>query len=89
MRNAMHILAFVGTRPEWIKLWPVVMELRATSWAKCSVAITNEQAELVSRMESDLPLSAQLIADKPNTEGSSFCDLLSYEFIVSAIKCSN
>jgi UDP-N-acetylglucosamine 2-epimerase (non-hydrolysing) len=38
----------IGTRPEVIKLAPVVKALQATSWARCRVVLTGQHCELVA-----------------------------------------
>jgi UDP-N-acetylglucosamine 2-epimerase (non-hydrolysing) len=44
------ILCVIGTRPEAIKMAPVVMALRARPWARCRVLLTGQHRELVDQM---------------------------------------
>jgi UDP-N-acetylglucosamine 2-epimerase (non-hydrolysing) len=44
-----RILVVIGTRPEAVKLAPVVRALRAASWAACRVLVTAQHRELLDR----------------------------------------
>ena len=41
------IVCVIGTRPEAIKMAPVINALEATSWARCRVLLTGQHRELV------------------------------------------
>jgi UDP-N-acetylglucosamine 2-epimerase (non-hydrolysing) len=45
-----RILCLVGTRPESIKMAPVIRKLRTQSWAKVTVISTGQHGELVSQI---------------------------------------
>ncbi len=44
-----RILVVIGTRPEAVKLAPVVRALRAAPWAECRVLATAQHRELLDR----------------------------------------
>jgi UDP-N-acetylglucosamine 2-epimerase (non-hydrolysing) len=44
------ILCTIGTRPEAIKMAPVIRALRAAAWARCRVLLTAQHRELVDPM---------------------------------------
>lgn len=44
------VVCVIGTRPEAIKMAPVVRALRATSWADCRILFTAQHRELVDQM---------------------------------------
>ncbi|MAL09160.1 MAG: UDP-N-acetylglucosamine 2-epimerase (non-hydrolyzing) [Maricaulis sp.] len=44
-----HVLAVVGTRPEAIKMAPLIRELKQQSWVKCTVALTAQHRDLLDR----------------------------------------
>src|SRR5262249_3394873 len=44
------ILCTVGTRPEAIKMAPVIRALRAAPWARCRVLLTAQHRDLVDPM---------------------------------------
>ena len=47
------LLVIIGTRPEAIKLAPLVAAIERSSWAECEVVLTGQHKELVE------PLVAQ------------------------------
>jgi UDP-N-acetylglucosamine 2-epimerase (non-hydrolysing) len=57
------ILCVIGTRPEAIKMAPLVKSLQARPWARCRVLLTGQHRELVDQMltffaiESDIDLA--------------------------------
>ena len=57
------IVCTIGTRPEAIKMAPVVLALEQAPWARCRVVLTGQHRELVDRVldewgiESDLDLN--------------------------------
>ena len=44
------IVCVIGTRPEAIKMAPVINALEATSWARCRVLLTGQHRELVDEL---------------------------------------
>src|SRR6516164_8264163 len=44
------ILCTIGTRPEAIKMAPVIKAFQATPWARCRVLFTAQHRELVDQM---------------------------------------
>jgi UDP-N-acetylglucosamine 2-epimerase (non-hydrolysing) len=44
------VVCTIGTRPEAIKLAPLVKALQATSWARCRVLLTGQHRELVDQV---------------------------------------
>jgi UDP-N-acetylglucosamine 2-epimerase (non-hydrolysing) len=42
-----NIIVVVGTRPEAIKLAPVIQEIQRSAWAKCQVVLTGQHRDLV------------------------------------------
>lgn len=44
------ILCVVGTRPEVIKMIPVIKALQAAPWANCRIVVTAQQRELLDQM---------------------------------------
>ena len=43
------IVCTIGTRPEAIKMAPLVRALRQAPWARCRVVLTGQHRELVKR----------------------------------------
>jgi UDP-N-acetylglucosamine 2-epimerase len=41
------LLVIIGTRPEAIKLAPVVAAIERSSWAQCEVVLTGQHKELI------------------------------------------
>ncbi|MBX3463928.1 MAG: UDP-N-acetylglucosamine 2-epimerase (non-hydrolyzing) [Planctomycetes bacterium] len=66
-----RILVVIGTRPEAVKLAPVVRELRQADWADCRVLVTAQHRELLDRtlaffgVEPDLDLDLMRPAQSP------------------------
>jgi UDP-N-acetylglucosamine 2-epimerase (non-hydrolysing) len=50
MKNKHTIVCIIGTRPEAIKMAPVIRALRATSWAHCVVVATGQHRSLLDQM---------------------------------------
>jgi UDP-N-acetylglucosamine 2-epimerase (non-hydrolysing) len=48
--QAKHILCLVGTRPESIKMAPVIRALKQTEWARVTVVSTGQHRELVHQI---------------------------------------
>ena len=44
------IVCVIGTRPEAIKMAPVIKALEATPWARCRVLLTGQHRELVDEL---------------------------------------
>lgn len=49
MNKRRHIVCVVGTRPEAIKLMPVIRVLRASAWARCTVVTTAQHRGLLDQ----------------------------------------
>ena len=47
MNDVIHVLCVIGTRPEAIKMAPVIAALRREPWARCTVAVTAQHRELL------------------------------------------
>jgi UDP-N-acetylglucosamine 2-epimerase (non-hydrolysing) len=45
------ILCTIGTRPEAIKMAPVIKAFQAAPWARCRVLFTAQHRELVDQIE--------------------------------------
>lgn len=50
MSTKRTIVCIIGTRPEAIKMAPVVATLRATEWARCVVVVTAQHRDLLDQM---------------------------------------
>ena len=50
MKNKRNMLCILGTRPEAIKLAPVVRALETSSWARCVVVATAQHRNLLDQM---------------------------------------
>jgi len=50
MKNKHTIACVIGTRPEAIKMAPVIRAIRATSWAHCVVVVTGQHRSLLDQM---------------------------------------
>lgn len=46
----MNVVCIIGTRPEAIKMAPVVAALRATDWARCIVVATAQHRDMLDQM---------------------------------------
>lgn len=57
MSSQRSIVCVIGTRPEAIKMAPVVAALRATSWARCVVVATAQHRDLLDQMLGRLGVS--------------------------------
>lgn len=57
---AVHLLVVVGTRPEAIKLAPVVRALRATAWARVTVVDTGQHDALTGQALASVGLTADV-----------------------------
>jgi UDP-N-acetylglucosamine 2-epimerase (non-hydrolysing) len=62
------ILCAIGTRPEAIKMAPVINEFKAAPWARCRVLFTAQHRELVDRMLEFFAIDPDLDLDimRPN-----------------------
>lgn len=50
MKSAKHIVCIVGTRPEGIKMAPVIQSLRRENWARVTVLATAQHRDLLDRV---------------------------------------
>lgn len=50
MKNRNTIICVIGTRPEAIKMAPVIRALQATTWARCIVVATAQHRDLLDQM---------------------------------------
>lgn len=50
MKHQQTIICIIGTRPEAIKMAPVIRALRATDWARCVVVATAQHRGLLDQM---------------------------------------
>jgi UDP-N-acetylglucosamine 2-epimerase (non-hydrolysing) len=57
------ILCVVGTRPEAIKMAPVILELRGEAWARTTLLVTGQHRELLRGALSDFALSPDIDFD--------------------------
>jgi UDP-N-acetylglucosamine 2-epimerase (non-hydrolysing) len=66
--NAKHIVAFMGTRPEAIKLAPVVAALRRATGLRCTVVATGQHAEMFRQVTDQfgIGVDADLDVMRPN-----------------------
>lgn len=66
--NKKHIIAFMGTRPEAIKLAPVVTALRASADFDCSVVATGQHKEMFRQVTDQfgITVDADLDVMRPN-----------------------
>lgn len=64
----MRVAAVLGTRPEVIKLAPVVAELRRTSRAQCTVVSTGQHREMLHQMLEQFELMADVDLDLMSPE---------------------
>ncbi|MFP5446129.1 MAG: UDP-N-acetylglucosamine 2-epimerase, partial [Betaproteobacteria bacterium] len=62
------IICVVGTRPEAIKMAPLIIALRNTHWASVRIVSTGQHPFLVEKMLSNFSLTPDLICEvmKPN-----------------------
>ena len=49
MQKKIQIVCLIGTRPEAIKMAPVISRLRATTWANCLVVVTAQHRDLLDQ----------------------------------------
>lgn len=70
------ILCCVGTRPEVIKMAPVIRALRRSSWARCRVLATAQHRELLDQMLAFFDLAADVDLDMM-TENQTLPELTS------------
>ncbi len=64
----MRVVAVLGTRPEVIKLAPVVAELRRNRGAECIVVATGQHRELLDQMLAQFELQADIDLDVMSPE---------------------
>lgn len=50
MKGVKTIICMIGTRPEVIKMVPVIRALKASTWAKCVVVVTAQHRKLLDQM---------------------------------------
>lgn len=74
--NRTHITCVIGTRPEAIKMAPVIKALRNTDWAKCSVVATAQHRGLLDQTLAQFGIVPDMDLDLM-TEGQSMVDLTS------------
>src|SRR4051794_30647828 len=55
-----HIVVFVGTRPEGIKMAPVVQSLRKADGFRCTLVSTGQHREMLHRALADFGLEADI-----------------------------
>ncbi len=58
-----HVVCVIGTRPEAIKMAPVIAALRAESWVRCTVAVTAQHRELLDTALDVFGLKADIDLD--------------------------
>src|SRR6267378_3719590 len=58
MPRKRNVVLVAGTRPEMIKLWPVVRQLQKTSWIQITLINTGQQRELSLQAARSLRLKA-------------------------------
>jgi UDP-N-acetylglucosamine 2-epimerase (non-hydrolysing) len=75
-RRTMKILAIFGTRPEAIKMAPVIAALRDSGWAKCQVIATAQHRGLLDQILAHFEIVPDVDLDLM-TEGQSMVDLSS------------
>ncbi len=63
MAGTKHIVAVVGTRPEAIKMAPIVRALRATDWARCTLLVTAQHRALLDSALAPFDLKADVDLD--------------------------
>lgn len=68
MKHVKKILVVIGTRPEAIKLAPVVHALEACGWAECEVLLTGQHRDLIEPIVKhfNLKVAHDLEAMQPN-----------------------
>jgi UDP-N-acetylglucosamine 2-epimerase (non-hydrolysing) len=71
-----RIACVVGTRPEAIKLAPVILALRASDWASCQVVATAQHRGLLDQILQQFEIVPDLDLDLM-TAGQSMVDLTS------------
>jgi UDP-N-acetylglucosamine 2-epimerase (non-hydrolysing) len=74
--RAATILCTIGTRPEAIKMAPVIRALRAAPWARCRVLLTAQHRELVDPMLAFFGIEPDIDLDLMRP-GQSLVDLTS------------
>jgi len=62
-RPTRTVVCAIGTRPEAIKMAPVVRALRATGWADCRVLVTGQHRELVDGMLAEFGIAPDVDLD--------------------------
>ena len=63
MSDVIHVLCVIGTRPEAIKMAPVIAALRREPWARCTVAVTAQHRELLDAALGVFGLKADIDLD--------------------------
>jgi UDP-N-acetylglucosamine 2-epimerase len=74
----MHVLVFAGTRPEAIKVAPVVMELRSRLGVRTTLCSTGQHKEMLLQAFADFGVSPDCVLDimQPNQSLSSLTSRL-------------
>jgi UDP-N-acetylglucosamine 2-epimerase (non-hydrolysing) len=62
-RGRKTVVCVIGTRPEAIKMAPVVRALRAAPWARCRVVLTGQHRELADAMLAFFGITADVDLD--------------------------
>ena len=57
------VLCIVGTRPEGIKMAPVIREFRSAGWAECIVVSTGQHREILAQTLNDFGVSIDIDLD--------------------------
>ena len=63
MSVLIHVVCVIGTRPEAIKMAPVISALRRESWVRCTVAVTAQHRELLDTALGVFGLKADIDLD--------------------------
>lgn len=63
MNAVIHVVCVIGTRPEAIKMAPVIAALRQESWVRCTVAVTAQHRELLDTALGVFGLKADIDLD--------------------------
>lgn len=74
MDGAIGIACVVGTRPEAIKMAPVILQLQQSSWARCHVIATAQHRGLLDQALAPFGITPDIDLDLM-TEGQSMPDL--------------
>jgi UDP-N-acetylglucosamine 2-epimerase (non-hydrolysing) len=61
--KVVNVLSVIGTRPEAIKMAPVIRELRASPWARCKVLCTGQHRDLVRPILEHFAITIEVCLD--------------------------